>query len=171
MAIFFSRFLGVVHEHPRIGSDGESEEGSRTSEDVVSPANRSATSAGCQMGTGANAAHSTRQQTINGAGGMGVGPYAGVKMRHKNNAAAGNGGMGARKLSSQEEINKRLSLPADLKLPDNFIEKQAVSPTLDGPLSRATRRQSLSEIGFGRMDTYTKLDKLGEVSSKYRGSG
>ena len=55
-------------------------------------------------------------------------------------------------------------MPADLKLPDNFVEKQAVSPTLEGPLSRATRRQSLSEIGFGRMDTYTKLDKLGEVS-------
>ena len=31
---------------------------------------------------------------------------------------------------------------------------------------RATRRQSLSEIGFGRIDTYTKLDKLGEV--RYR---
>ena len=30
---------------------------------------------------------------------------------------------------------------------------------------RATRRQSLSEIGFGRIDTYTKLDKLGEVSN------
>ena len=30
-------------------------------------------------------------------------------------------------------------------------------------LPRATRRQSLSEIGFGRIDTYTKLDKLGEV--------
>jgi hypothetical protein len=43
---------------------------------------------------------------------------------------------------------------------------QAVSPTLDGPLSRATRRQSLSEIGFGRMDTYTKLDKLGEVTQQ-----
>ena len=70
---------------------------------------------------------------------------------------------GPRRLTSQEEINKRLSLPADLKLPDNFVEKQAVSPTLEGPLTRATRRQSLSEIGFGRMDTYTKLDKLGEV--------
>ena len=96
---------------------------------------------------------------------MGAGPYVGVKMRQKNNNT-GNGtreNMGARKLSSQEEINKRLSLPADLKLPDNFVEKQAVSPTLEGPLSRATRRQSLSEIGFGRMDTYTKLDKLGEV--------
>jgi cyclin-dependent kinase 17 len=80
--------------------------------------------------------------------------YGGVKMRQK----------ATRRLTSQEEISKRLSLPADLKLPDNFVEKQAVSPTLQGPLSRATRRQSLSEIGFGRMETYTKLDKLGEVS-------
>jgi cyclin-dependent kinase 17 len=47
-------------------------------------------------------------------------------------------------------------------VPDDFVEKLAVSPTLDGPISRSTRRQSLSEIGFGKMDTYTKLDKLGE---------
>merc|ERR1719334_1732147 len=154
-----SMTLGVVHEHPRIGSDGESEEGSRTSEDVVSPANR-----GAVAGVGqSNVNGANRQQTIN-SNGMGAGPYVGVKMRQKPNNS-GNGtrdNMGARKLSSQEEINKRLSLPADLKLPDNFVEKQAVSPTLEGPLSRATRRQSLSEIGFGRMDTYTKLDKLGE---------
>jgi hypothetical protein len=86
-------------------------------------------------------------------------------MRQKNPAPTPNGSVvaNARRLPSQEEINKRLSLPADLKLPENFVEKQAVSPTLEGPLSRATRRQSLSEIGFGRMDTYTKLDKLGEV--------
>ena len=31
-------------------------------------------------------------------------------------------------------------------------------------MTRATRRQPLSEISFGKMDTYTKLDKLGEVS-------
>ena len=157
----------MVHEHPRIGSDGESEEGSRTSEDVVSPANRGggsqteaaaggATSVGCTAsGAGAplgvggvpgNATPNTNGTTM----------YGGVKMRQK--------GSNHRKLTSQEEINKRLSLPADLKLPDNFVEKQAVSPTLEGPLTRATRRQSLSEIGFGRMDTYTKLDKLGEVS-------
>ena len=160
--------LGVVHEHPRIGSDGESEEGSRTSEDVVSPANR-----GAVAGVGQNSVNgANRQQTINGNS-MGAGPYVGVKMRHKNNNTS-NGtreNMGARKLSSQEEINKRLSLPADLKLPDNFVEKQAVSPTLEGPLSRATRRQSLSEIGFGRMDTYTKLDKLGEVRKKAKHYG
>merc|ERR1711981_1484333 len=154
--------IGVVHEHPRIGSDGESEEGSRTSEDVVSPANRGAVASGGQNAAGVNGTN--RHHANNGNTTMGAGPYVGVKMRQKNNIA-GNGGrdnMGARKLSSQEEINKRLSLPADLNLPDNFVEKQAVSPTLEGPLSRATRRQSLSEIGFGRLDTYTKLDKLGE---------
>ena len=98
----------------------------------------------------------------NGAGAV---TRHGVKMRQKTSSVAQPGAT-ARKVSSQEEINKRLSLPADLKLPENFVEKLAVSPTLDGPLSRATRRQSLSEIGFGKMDTYTKLDKLGEVSSK-----
>jgi len=122
--------FGVVHEHPRIGSDGESEEGSGTSEDPnVSPGSEDLTT---NQGTD----HTSL-----------------VKLRQKPNQ---------RKLSNQEEINKRLSLPADLKLPDNFISRQAVSPTLEGPLSRATRRQSLSEIGFGRIDTYTKLDKLGE---------
>lgn len=29
-------------------------------------------------------------------------------------------------------------------------------------MTRASRRQSLSEIGFGRSETYVKLDKLGE---------
>ena len=131
-----SVFLGVVHENPQIGSDGESEEGSRHSEDA--PNNTSVTPGNAPSTTVTDGAVGT-----------------GVKMRHKNGAPP-------RKVSSQEEINKRLSLPADLKLPENFVEKLAVSPTLDGPLSRATRRQSLSEIGFGRMDTYTKLDKLGE---------
>lgn len=61
-----------------------------------------------------------------------------------------------------QDINKRLSLPADLRVPDAFLQKTSISPEV--PLSRASRRQSLSEIGFGRMETYTKLDKLGEVS-------
>lgn len=102
--------LGVVHENPRFGSDGESEEASGASDEVTSP----------------------------------------VKLRPKN-----------RRLSEQD-INKRLSLPADLHLPESFIAKQNVSPTIEGPLSRASRRQSLSEIGFGRIETYTKLDKLGQ---------
>lgn len=127
--------FGVVHEHPRIGSDGESEEGSGTSEDPnVSPGSEElATNSSKQIG-GQDISH--------------------VKLRQKPGIP--------RKLSNQEEINKRLSLPADLKLPDNFITRQAASPTLEGPITRATRRQSLSEIGFGRIDTYTKLDKLGE---------
>ena len=153
-------FAGVVHEHPRIGSDGESEEGSRTSEDVVSPANRGQTEAACTAGGATSVATSSSSGGSAAGGGAGSNingttMYGGVKMRPK--------GSNPRRLTSQEEINKRLSLPADLKLPDNFVEKQAVSPTLEGPLTRATRRQSLSEIGFGRMDTYTKLDKLGEV--------
>jgi len=158
--------LGVVHEHPRIGSDGESEEGSRTSEDVVSPANRGSSVVSSQTDGGLSGVAGSTPTSTTGGGTSGIpggagpnlttvnGNYGGVKMRQK----AG----GPRRLTSQEEINKRLSLPADLKLPDNFVEKQAVSPTLEGPLTRATRRQSLSEIGFGRMDTYTKLDKLGE---------
>ena len=66
----------------------------------------------------------------------------------------------------QQDISKRLSLPADLRIPESFLAKQSSSsPIFDGPLTRTNRRQSLSEIGFGRMETYTKLDKLGEVST------
>lgn len=63
----------------------------------------------------------------------------------------------------QQDINKRLSLPVDLHLPEAFVAKQNASPSLEEPLSRASRRQSLSEIGFGRLETYTKLDRLGQV--------
>ncbi|CAB4063852.1 CDK17 [Lepeophtheirus salmonis] len=130
--------LGVVHENPRIGSDGESEEGSRTSED-----------------TGGSTSSPSRSLNNSHSSSYFSSTLGGVRLRQKN----------------RRKINKRLSLPSDLKLPDNFIEKQVVSPTLDGPLTRATRRQSLSEIGFGRMDTYTKLDKLGEgtYASVFRG--
>lgn len=107
-----SKSLSVVHEHPRIGSDGESEEASGASDEVISP----------------------------------------VRMRPKTN--------NNRRTSQQSDISKRLSLPADLRLPESFLNKQ--QQVLDGPLSRSVRRQSLSEIGFGKMETYTKLDKLGE---------
>ena len=107
----FSVYIaGVVHEHPRIGSDGESEEGSGTSEDPnVSPG-------------------SEDLSTVSGPGVGGVTNHTSlVKLRQK---------PGGRKLSNQEEINKRLSLPADLKVPENFLARQTVSPTLEGPLSR-----------------------------------
>jgi len=151
--------LGVVHEHPRIGSDGESEEGSGTSEDPnISPGSEDYRVEG-DLSRGSLGSEGRTRPGENGVP---------VKMRPK----AGTGtGIGGRKLSDQEEINKRLSLPADLKLPDNFITRQAVSPTLEGQITRATRRQSLSEIGFGRIDTYTKLDKLGEgtYATVYKG--
>jgi len=153
--------FGVVHEHPRIGSDGESEEGSGTSEDPnVSPSSEDYSRDGdlsreSRGRPGENGAHQVKMRPKGGGVGS-LGP--GMDSR-------------SRKLSEQEEINKRLSLPADLKLPDNFISRQAVSPTLEGQITRATRRQSLSEIGFGRIDTYTKLDKLGEgtYATVYKG--
>lgn len=63
---------------------------------------------------------------------------------------------------TSEDINKRLSLPADLQLPESFLSKTNV---IDAPLTRSSRRQSLSEIGFGRIESYFKLNKLGQVSS------
>ena len=104
--IFSVYISGVVHEHPRIGSDGESEEGSGTSEDPnVSPGSEDLSTSG----------QGTNHTSL-------------VKLRQKPG--------GGRKLSNQEEINKRLSLPADMKIPENFISRQTVSPTLEGPLSR-----------------------------------
>lgn len=58
----------------------------------------------------------------------------------------------------QHDMNKRRSLPADLHLPQGYIGKYGE----EQGLTRASRRQSMSEIGFGRMETYTKLDKLGQ---------
>nr|XP_002738242.1 PREDICTED: cyclin-dependent kinase 17-like [Saccoglossus kowalevskii] len=106
---------GIVHENPRIGSDGESDQASGTSDE----------------------------------------PYSPVKVRHRNRRLQ-------RRLS--EDINKRLSLPADIRLPERFIEQynNSLSPPFGEPLSRRLRRASLSEIGFGKLETYTKLDKLGE---------
>ncbi|XP_041037419.1 cyclin-dependent kinase 17 isoform X3 [Carcharodon carcharias] len=71
-----------------------------------------------------------------------------------------------------QDINKRLSLPADIRLPEGYLEKFAMnSPPFDKPLSRRLRRVSLSEIGFGKLETYVKLDKLGEgtYATVYKG--
>ncbi|CAG2104912.1 unnamed protein product [Medioppia subpectinata] len=123
-----SKSLSVVHEMPRIGSDGESEEASGASDEVISPVTKSHYISNSNVGSNGN-----------------------VRMRtHR-----------ARRLNAQD-ISKRLSLPADLQLPESFLAKQSLSPTPDGPLTRQMRRQSLNEIGFGKMETYTKLDKLGE---------
>nr|XP_033484855.1 cyclin-dependent kinase 16 [Epinephelus lanceolatus] len=74
---------------------------------------------------------------------------------------------------SSEDINKRLSLPADIRLPDDYLEKfNLIGPALfEQPISRRLRRVSLSEIGFGKLETYIKLDKLGEgtYATVYKG--
>ncbi|XP_013206108.2 cyclin-dependent kinase 16 [Microtus ochrogaster] len=45
---------------------------------------------------------------------------------------------------STEDINKRLSLPADIRLPEGYLEKLTLnSPIFDKPLSRRLRRVSL----------------------------
>ncbi|NXH93876.1 CKD18 kinase, partial [Pachycephala philippinensis] len=55
------------------------------------------------------------------------------------------------------------SLPMDIRLPPEFLQKlQMESPEFPKPLSRMSRRASLSDIGFGKLETYVKLDKLGE---------
>ncbi|XP_059188638.1 cyclin-dependent kinase 16 isoform X1 [Centropristis striata] len=78
----------------------------------------------------------------------------------------------AKKVST-EDINKRLSLPADIRLPDGYLEKfNLIGPALfEQPISRRLRRVSLSEIGFGKLETYIKLDKLGEgtYATVYKG--
>uniref|UniRef100_A0AAZ3RX94 cyclin-dependent kinase n=1 Tax=Oncorhynchus tshawytscha TaxID=74940 RepID=A0AAZ3RX94_ONCTS len=62
---------------------------------------------------------------------------------------------GNRRISA-EDLNKRLSLPADIRIPDGYLEKlQLTSPSFDQP-------SAASEIGFGKLETYIKLDKLGE---------
>lgn len=73
---------------------------------------------------------------------------------------------------SLEDLNKRLSLPADIRIPDGYLEKlQISSPPFDQPMSRQSRRASLSEIGFGKLETYIKLGKLGEgtYATVYKG--
>ncbi|XP_062998789.1 cyclin-dependent kinase 18 [Elgaria multicarinata webbii] len=64
---------------------------------------------------------------------------------------------------SMEDVSKRLSLPMDIQLPPEFLQKlEMESPEISKPLSRMSRRASLSDIGFGKMETYLKLEKLGE---------
>ncbi|VDO93891.1 unnamed protein product [Soboliphyme baturini] len=89
-------------------------------------------------------------------------PYNGaVKMRAKKNE----------RKWTERDIQKRLSLPADLRLPVSVVEKLNATPNLNKPLTRKNRRASLSEIGFGKLESYQKLEKLGEgtYATVYKG--
>ncbi|KAL4622366.1 cyclin-dependent kinase 18 [Arapaima gigas] len=64
---------------------------------------------------------------------------------------------------SMEDVSKRTSLPTDIHLPPEFLKKlQMESSPPSKPPSRMSRRASLSDIGFGKLETYVKLGKLGE---------
>ncbi|NWR47079.1 CDK18 kinase, partial [Regulus satrapa] len=93
--------------------------------------------------------------------GQGQSPVPAVRYRNHGQrrfsmeASAGAGDLGS--------TGKRLSLPMDIRLPPEFLQKlQMESLELPKPLSRMSRRASLSDIGFGKLETYVKLDKLGE---------
>ncbi|CAG5130797.1 unnamed protein product [Candidula unifasciata] len=45
-----------------------------------------------------------------------------------------------------EEVTKRLSLPADIRLPENFLARQTLSLSPDGQLTRRSRRKSLVSV-------------------------
>uniref|UniRef100_A0A914Z4M5 cyclin-dependent kinase n=1 Tax=Panagrolaimus superbus TaxID=310955 RepID=A0A914Z4M5_9BILA len=127
--------LSVVHETNALGSDGESIE--------VSPCTSD------QMSTSSHG-HSSCGNNINGEHHQRYIPN--VKLRSKP----------TNRRWSEQDIQKRLSLPADIKLPQNVVEKLNRTPTLDNPLTRKSRRASLSEIGFGKLETYKKMFDLGE---------
>ncbi|CAL8256118.1 unnamed protein product [Arctogadus glacialis] len=70
---------------------------------------------------------------------------------------------------SMEDVRQRMSLSMDLRLPSELLQKlqlesQTSPPPTPAckPLSRISRRASLSDIGFGKLETYVKLGKLGE---------
>uniref|UniRef100_A0A6Q2YBM9 cyclin-dependent kinase n=1 Tax=Esox lucius TaxID=8010 RepID=A0A6Q2YBM9_ESOLU len=73
-------------------------------------------------------------------------------------------------LVTSEDVTKRMSLPMDIRLPPEFLKKLQMESEMESesnsspckPLSRMSRRASLSDIGFGKLETYVKLGKLGE---------
>ncbi|KAG9332464.1 hypothetical protein JZ751_014562, partial [Albula glossodonta] len=99
LSSLIGRVTCIVHENVKMGSDGESDQASGTSSDEVQSPVR-------------------------------------VRMRNSNH----------RRISN-EDINKRLSLPADIRLPEGYLEKFAMnSPPFDKPMSRRLRRASLTAL-------------------------
>uniref|UniRef100_F6Z4N3 cyclin-dependent kinase n=1 Tax=Ciona intestinalis TaxID=7719 RepID=F6Z4N3_CIOIN len=66
-------------------------------------------------------------------------------------------------------MSKRLSLPATVPFGPPLFQR--FSPSFEQPMSRRLRRASLSEIGFGKLESYIKLEKLGEgtYATVYKG--
>ncbi|VDP67468.1 unnamed protein product [Echinostoma caproni] len=66
-------------------------------------------------------------------------------------------------------MSNRLSLPANINLPPHLWRR--ATQFLEEPMSRRERRCSLSEIGFGKLESYAKLDMLGQgtYATVYKG--
>lgn len=66
-------------------------------------------------------------------------------------------------------VSNRLSLPASMNLPPHL--RHRATQFLEEPMSRRERRCSLSEIGFGKLESYAKLDLLGQgtYATVYKG--
>uniref|UniRef100_A0A0N5BYM6 cyclin-dependent kinase n=1 Tax=Strongyloides papillosus TaxID=174720 RepID=A0A0N5BYM6_STREA len=139
--------LSVVHETTALGSD-QNDVGEEDNCIEVSPSSSDQTSS---LSSGQPSSHEDTSLTTTTTGGGRQRYIPNIKMRPKTN----------RKWSEQD-IQKRLSLPPDIKLPLNVVEKLNRTPTLDQPLTRKSRRASLSEIGFGKLETYQKIIGLGE---------
>lgn len=76
-----------------------------------------------------------------------------------------------------EEIKRRLSLPVDTTIPRSFLMKHKndlihSKQQTEQSLSRSERRQSLLEIGFGKLSSYVKSYVLGRgtYSTVYKGT-
>lgn len=74
------------------------------------------------------------------------------------------------RLFHPQDLNKRLSLPADIRIPDGYLEKlQLSSPPFDQPLSRRSRRASLVSEGAGPTNQGVKgrgaLSHISQVQS------
>ena len=73
------------------------------------------------------------------------------------------------------DVRERLSLPQDTSIPNSFLNKlndKLIDANGNQPLSRVDRRQSLYDIGFGKLTTYSKLHVLGSgtYSIVYKGT-
>lgn len=65
---------------------------------------------------------------------------------------------------ARQNLNKRLSLPATMQLTPEAIKQVSRHTDIfsQQPITRQSRRESLHELGFGRITSYEKLEKLGE---------
>ncbi|KAF7635601.1 Protein kinase domain-containing protein [Meloidogyne graminicola] len=85
-----------------------------------------------------------------------------VKLRKKKRNNCTNNEKGGERKQLEAEVQKRLSLPAYINIPQCVVENLSRIPAIENPMSRKCRRASLNEIGFGRAETYKKIFDLGE---------